>query len=205
MEVIMSESTALYECKRKCHVPVVVDEHGTLSNKFFEPNNPADPLPVNIYQYQVPAGEVVSHHFKPMDDQAKEDREDQISNPAKYITSDYSAGMIAELMVDAGFFEDETFYHDKRGEYVKRKTAKRVAMESIRETIGDSAYRALLNGEVFEEEHSKKEAAIKELAKQDKKALLKMLRDADIKKGYFPGQSVDKLAAFIYDKGLCEG
>lgn len=202
----MSE-TALYEARRKCNVHVVIekDGHPYPTTKYFEPNTPHEPKPPHIYQYQVPAGEVVSHHFTPVDDQAKEDREDQISHPEKYIRSEYDAGMIAELMVDAGFFEDERFYDDKRGQFVVRKSAKRVAMESIKDTIGESTYMALLKGETVAEEHNKKEAAIKELCEQDKKALLKMLRDADITKGYFPGQPIEKIAAFVYDKGLYEG
>lgn len=198
--------TALYEAKRKCHVHVVIekDGHPHKTTKFFEPNMPHENLPAHLYSYQVPAGEVVSHHFAPVDDQAKEDREDQISNPEKYIRSEYEAGMIAELMVDAGFFDDERFYDEKRGEYVVRKSAKRVAMESIRETLGDSTYMALLSGETIAEEHAKKEEAIKKLTEEGRKPLLKRLRDAEIKKGYFPGMPVEKLAAFVYDKGLYE-
>ena len=199
---------ALYECRQKCHIPVVIDTHGTIVNKLFIPQDADGGQPESNFKYQVPAGELVPHHFKPINDVAKEDREDQISEPEKYIHTKYDMGCIAELMVDRGFYDDETFYDEKRGQYVIRKPAKRVAQDSIKETIGESAYVALLEGKEYAEEFKSKESAVEsmcKLGKDDKetrKALLDILSKAGVTKGFFRGAPVKKLAGFVFDKGL---
>lgn len=210
--------TALYECMTKCHVPVATEFVGPTGvsqvivvNKLFIPQNPDGGVDENLCKYQVPQGELVPHHFRAINDVAKNDREDQISNPEKYISTEYDIGCIAELMVDRGFYDDEMFYDERRGQYVTRKSAKRVAMESIRDTIGEHVYRALLNGESNAVEYKNKETAVAELCKlgsddtETRKVLIKMLTDANITKGYFRGSPVKKIAEFVYENGLYEG
>lgn len=203
----MSE-LAEYECTKKCFVTVGIDADGNPINKMFQPQTTEGDVPVEDVMLAADPEDIVCHHFKPINDIAKSAREDQVSNPENFIRQNADLGTIAEFMVDAGFYEDEMFYDDKRGEYKIRKPAKRIAMESIRDTIGEHTYRALLNGEQDAKEHSKREDAIKVLSalgssdKETRGELIKMLTDAGITKGYFRGAPVDKLAGFVYDKGL---
>jgi len=205
----MSE-VATYECKKQCHIPVVINEDGHISNKMFQPQNQDGTIHKSQVEYHVPTGELVPHHFRPINDIAKGDREDQITNPEKYIETAYDMGCIAEFMVDAGFYDDEVVYNEQRGQYVTRKSAKKIAQESIKDTIGDQVYRALISGEANAKELKSREDAITELCKlgkddkETRKALLKMLKDADITKGFFRGAPVEKLAGFVVDKGLYE-
>ncbi len=202
---------AQYECMVKCHIPITMqtsDGRVVVHNKLFIPQDAENQIPHDLCRYNVGEGELVPHHFKPLNDVAREDREEQISHPEKFIHTEYDMGVIAELMVDAGFYDDETFYDDRRGQYVVRKSAKRVAQESIKETIGENAYMALLKGEDVAEEFAGREDAIKEMCKlgkddkETRQALLAILKEANVTKGFFRGEPVEKLAGFIYDKGL---
>lgn len=207
----MSE-TALYECMRKTFTPVVIHTEGpykdSVNNKMFIPQDAEGQIPEHLYMYQVPQGELVPHHFKPVDETAKADREDQITNPEKYIETRADMGVIAEFMVDRKFYEHEQFYDKDRGTYVIRKCAKQVALESIKETIGDATYRALLDGEKNATEYKTRQDAIDamcQLGEDDKatrKALLAIIKEANITKGFFRGAPPKTLAGFVYDQGL---
>ena len=203
----MSE-VALYECKKNCVFPVVIDEHGTITDKYFRIAEEA--ITKSDFQLQVPAGEIVCHHFKPADDQAREDREDQITNPDKYIETESDMGLIAEFMVDRGFYQDDV-QENKEGKWVVKKIAKKVAIDSIRETIGDDVYKELVLGKDGASKVKDRMVAITEMlklgddAKSQRKALLKILADKKVTKGFFRGSPPEKLAEFIYEQGLYEG
>lgn len=200
----MSE-VAEYICKRKCHIPIVMTNkesgHPQVVQKMFEIDEP----------YNVGQGELVPHHFRPANKVAQSDREEQITEPERFIETSYDMGMIAEFMVDAGFYEDDMHYVESTGKTIVRKSAKKIAEESIKETLGDNVYRALLNGEQHAKEFKKRDEAIEEMCalgkddKETRKALLAILKEGNVTKGFFRGAPVQKLAGFIYDKGLYKG
>lgn len=203
----MSEQSS-YTCKTKCVFPIEINQYGETADFLFIPK--AEGIDERYFTLNAKAGTLVPHHFAPANDQAEEDRDDQITNPENYIETDMDLGMIAELMVDAGIYEDDGRIDRKSGKWVVIRPAKSVAFHAIRETIGEAAYKALVLGKETASQAKSKDAAIQELlsvskdVKEQRKSILKVIADAKITKGFFRGAPPEKLAEFAYDKGLCE-
>lgn len=207
----MSEQ-AKYQAKRRVHIEVeMMDERGNAFKtcRLFYPPTEAIPQCGMVSDLIAKPGTVVSRHFKPMNDVAIEDRANQLAEPEKYVKTMADAGMLAEMLVEQGWFSDDVRTR-RDGLAIVKRTAKMLAMDSLKEHLGDAVWARLEKGDEADVAKDKVKA-IEELSKlgnddkETRKALVKMLRDNGITKGYFPGGPVDKLAEFVFDNGLFKG
>lgn len=187
------ETNAKYKCVKACTLHVQTKDGSV--EKLFIPYD-EEMLDEKNMCIEVPAGTVVPQHFMPLNEQAEEDVEEQMSNPAKYCRTERELTLIAERMVKAGWFRDKK---DDKGKVVK--WAYQVAMDSIRDDMGEAASEIAAEGQDVE-----REAAIRELlkrgsdAKEQRKVVGDILKGAGVK--FFRGAEPEALAGMVYDEGL---
>lgn len=182
--------TSLYACITTCTADVVSDKGEAYQRRFFAISDlETDKLveggvDESRCMYQVPKGEIVCMHFIPVDDNAKEDREDQMTNPGKYIKTERDIILIGELLCKDGQF---------------RSTKAAVAAIKDMENVDDSLI-------VPAGADVQRELAILELMSRadDDKARRKMFLDilaaGDVK--MFRGADPSAMAGRIYDEEL---
>ena len=176
---------AVYECMVSCtfNMPML---NGKSYNHFYKSAMECPDESQN--SVSVPAGTVVPKHFIPKNDQAKDDRKDQISNPCAYLEDKEKLTLIAEILVKEGFFNSR-----KAAEQGIREQAKEKDMDC--DSLGEASA-----------EETRRIRAIDELlsrGKDDKelrKLLGKLLKDGDV--SFFAGAPPAKLAEKVYDNEL---
>lgn len=197
---------SLYGCVVPCTFDVV-DERGDAYQKHFKAMDSLE----NDYQLveggvsesdcllEVPAGELVCKHFIPQNEQAEDDREDQLESPANFIKSERDVTLIGELMVKEGWFKATYKTVDNKRVVVESALERARAAIKARDDINsDDIVSAGANVQ--------RELAVKAMLEQadnDKalrKALMPILKDAGIK--MFGGADPRAIAERIYDEGL---
>jgi len=142
-------------------------------------------VPYDQCMIEVPAGTIVCKHFEPYNDQAHDDRDAQMEEPAKFVETDKDVSLLAEVMVKKGFFTTTTD-----------------ACKAIQDEIGDK--------ELTQGDDAQREALIKKLSslgsddKETRQKLNKVLKDGGIT-GYFKGAMPMKLAELVVENELHEG
>lgn len=206
------EQFAEYVCVNKCTWPVVQSD-GVVVDKLFVAEAELEKadgwkeggVSRDRVSLRVPQGEIVGKHFVPANDVAEDDREDQLSNPAKYIETDRDIALLAELMVKKGWFKPVMgTSKDEQGRLSIEKTAKQVAVDAIK------AENDIKDEDVLPAtDDLERSKAIKDLMsradddKERRKVFGAMLTEADVK--FFRGADPEALAAMVYDEGLYDG
>ena len=204
------KETALYACLNTCTVDVV-NAHGEPEQRRFFAADLEDSdklteggITASRTMLQVPKGEIVCKHFKPVNDVAEADRADQIANPGKYIQSERDLTLIAEFMVSEGLFRAEyKDIVDFRGNHksVVAKTALDKARESIKELAGVDAENIVPVGANVQQALTVKRLLdLAETDKERRKLMLPVLKEAGVK--IFAGADPVAMAERIFDEGL---
>jgi len=204
------EEQAIYICINNCTIAVEVG--GEIVHKLYRTGGDVDYSERHLKEggisssdtvLVVPKGTIVPHHFAPDNDVAYDDREDQLNNPDKYVNDDCDLALIAELMVDEGWFNDQ-MKDDDKGRRVLDKTAEKLAADSIKEMMGAEKAAAIEVGE-NEQRYSlfNQLMTLEADEKATKKAVIKILKDAGVK--MFWGAQLEALANRVLDEGLYEG
>lgn len=200
---------AIYACIQPCTIYIGDDLQGNAIHKLYRTAGEVELSEKQLKEggignsdcyIEVEKGTIMPHHFAPENDVAEDDREDQITNPAKYIKDDCDMRLIAELMVDEGLFRDKTKL-DEKGRSVIDKIAVTVACDSIKEQLSSDAIDAIENGE--DGSYRKQLNHLLTLGDDDKATkgkLIKILKDAGIK--MFWGAETRALAERILEEGL---
>lgn len=201
------EEYAEYSCITSCTIPV--DINGQRVHKLYRTAGEFDYSAAHMQEggieesdtiLAVEKGTIVPHHFAPENDIAFDDREDQLNNPADYIKDEQDMVLIAELMVDEGWFRDK-HKSDEKGRQILDKTAVQLACDSIREMIGEDAAAAIDAG--MEKSRLDAYNALAVLGKDEKDTrsqLTAMLKDAGVK--MFWGADTHALINRVLDEGL---
>ena len=142
-------------------------------------------VPYDQCMIEVPKGTIVCKHFEPHNDQAFDDRDEQMEDPAKFVETEKDVGLLAEVMVKKGFFTSVT----DASKAIKEEA------EGKELTQGDDIQReAIIN-------------KLSTLGKDDKETrqkLNKILKDGKVT-GYFKGAMPKKLAELVVENELYEG
>ena len=141
------EEQSIYSCINPCTIAVGHDVGGNVVHKLYRTASEVELSEARLQDggmdgddcfLKVSPRSVVPHHFAPENDSAYDDREDQVNNPGKYIKEEMDMRIIAELMVDEGWFRDR-MKEDDKGRNILDRLAIDLACDSIKEIMGDDA------------------------------------------------------------------